>query len=304
MAESTVVYTPDNNNGGSVPAWLAMQNGGWGNGMGGWGSGILGFILGALLGNGGFGNGFGWGGGNGAAAALGAQATANNNTDLIMNAINGTDADVRLLATTLNSDVDSVRLAINTVQGAIATLSAQVGLSGQQIINAIQMGDTSLSRQLCECCCEMRQLTMEQGYQNQLRTVEQTNTLGSAIAGASQRNVDAIADLKTTMVQEFCNVKEREMQDKINSLTANNTLLRSQIDNANQTAQIAGLIAPIAKEVDDIKCKLPNTVSVNYPNLVAVSTTPNIGFGNGFGWGGFGGGYGFGYGVPGGSYWG
>lgn len=304
MAESTVVYTPDNNNGGSVPAWLAMQNGGWGNGMGGWGSGILGFILGALLGNGGFGNGFGWGGGNGAAAALGAQATANNNTDLLMNAINGTDADVRLLATTLNSDVDSVRLAINTVQGAIATLSAQVGLSGQQIINAIQMGDTSLSRQLCECCCEMRQLTMEQGYQNQLRTVEQTNTLGSAIAGASQRNVDAIADLKTTMVQEFCNVKEREMQDKINSLTANNTLLRSQIDNANQTAQIAGLIAPIAKEVDDIKCKLPNTVSVNYPNLVAVSTTPNIGFGNGFGWGGFGGGYGFGYGVPGGSYWG
>lgn len=308
MAESTVVYTPDNNNGGSVPAWLAMQNGGWGNGMGGWGSGILGFILGALLGNGGFGNGgFGWGGGNGAAAALGAQATANNNTDLLMNAINGTDADVRLLATTLNSDVDSVRLAINTVQGALGTLSAQVGLSGQQIINAIQMGDTSLSRQLCECCCEMRQLTMEQGYQNQLRTVEQTNTLGSAIAGASQRNVDAIADLKTTMVQEFCNVKEREMQDKINSLTANNTLLRSQIDNANQTAQIAGLIAPIAKEVDDIKCKLPNTVSVNYPNLVAVSTTPNIGFGNGFGWGGFGGfggGYGFGYGVPGGSYWG
>lgn len=304
MAESTVVYTPDNNNGGSVPAWLAMQNGGWGNGMGGWGSGILGFILGALLGNGGFGNGFGWGGGNGAAAALGAQATANNNTDLLMNAINGTDADVRLLATTLNSDVDSVRLAINTVQGAIATLSAQVGLSGQQIINAIQMGDTSLSRQLCECCCEMRQLTMEQGYQNQLRTVEQTNTLGSAIAGASQRNVDAIADLKTTMVQEFCNVKEREMQDKITALTANNTLLRSQIDNANQTAQIAGLIAPIAKEVDDIKCKLPNTVSVNYPNLVAVSTTPNFGFGNGFGWGGFGGGYGFGYGVPGGSYWG
>ena len=304
MAESTVVYTPDNNNGGSVPAWLAMQNGGWGNGMGGWGSGILGFILGALLGNGGFGNGFGWGGGNGAAAALGAQATANNNTDLLMNAINGTDADVRLLATTLNSDVDSVRLAINTVQGALGTLSAQVGLSGQQIINAIQMGDTSLSRQLCECCCEMRQLTMEQGYQNQLRTVEQTNTLGSAIAGASQRTVDAIADLKTTMVQEFCNVKEREMQDKINSLTANNTLLRSQIDNANQTAQIAGLIAPIAKEVDDIKCKLPNTVSVNYPNLVAVSTTPNIGFGNGFGWGGFGGGYGFGYGVPGGSYWG
>ena len=29
MANETVVYTPDNN-GGSVPAWLAMNNGGFG----------------------------------------------------------------------------------------------------------------------------------------------------------------------------------------------------------------------------------------------------------------------------------
>lgn len=51
MAESTLVYTPENN-GGSVPAWLAMQNGGFGNGLGGWGGGILGFFLGLLFGNG------------------------------------------------------------------------------------------------------------------------------------------------------------------------------------------------------------------------------------------------------------
>ena len=162
--ESTVVYTPDNNNGGSVPAWLAMQNGGWGNGLGGWGGGILGFILGALFGNGGFGNGFGFGGGGSAAASLGAQATANSNTDLILNAINGTDADVRLLASTLNSDIDSVRLAINTVQGAIQTVGAQLGLTGQQIINSIQSGNASLASQLCQCCCENKLLVTSQGY--------------------------------------------------------------------------------------------------------------------------------------------
>lgn len=295
MAESTVVYTPDNNN-GSVPAWLAMQNGGWGNGLGGWGGGILGFILGALVGNGGFfGNGFG--GGNGAAAAsLGAQATANSNTDLILNAINGTDADVRLLATTLNSDIDSVRLAVNTVQGAIGSLSAQVGLSGQQIINSIQSGNSALASQLCECCCNMRQLVTEQGYQNQIATLNQTNQLGAAISGSGQRTVDAIADLKTTMVQSFCDVKEREMQDKINAQAEIITQLRNQADNAAQTATFAAMLSPINTKLAEIESKQPNTIPVQYPNVVAVNNTPYSG--------GMYPGYGYGYGVPGGSYWG
>ena len=313
MAEDKTIIMPDNQNGwGSIPAVWALGPGyGWGNGGygsgwnngffgGGFGNGFLGGILGGLIPGFFGGNGFGWNGnGNGAAAAsLGAQATANANSEMILNAINGTDADVRLLATTLNGDVDSIRLAINTVQGAIAQLSATTGLTGQQIINAIQQGDAALASQLCKCCCENKLLITSQGYENQLRTVEQTNTLGSAISASSQRTVDAIADLKTTMVKEFCDAKERDMQEKINSLTASNALLRSEADNARQTSAVAAMLAPIAKEVDDIKCKLPSTVSVNYPNLVAVNNTPYIGsyYGNGFnGWG---------YGVPGGSYWG
>ena len=298
--ESTVVYTPDNNNGGSVPAWLAMQNGGWGNGLGGWGGGILGFILGALFGNGGFGNGFGFGGGGSAAASLGAQATANSNTDLILNAINGTDADVRLLASTLNSDIDSVRLAINTVQGAIQTVGAQLGLTGQQIINSIQSGNASLASQLCQCCCENKLLVTSQGYENQIATLNQTNALNGSINANGQKTVDAIADLKTTMVQEFCTVKEREMQSKIDTQADIIGQLRNAADNANQTNQIIGyvnsVVTPLATKVNEIASKQLPTVPVIYPNIQAVNNTP------------FGGamypGYGYGYGVPGGSYWG
>lgn len=299
MAESDkIIITPEGNqNGwGNIPLaltlpWLGAGNGygygGYGNGLfggSGFGAGILGGILGGLIPGffGGWGgNGFGWGGNNNgaAAASLGAQATANANTDLIIQAINGTDADVRLLATTLNSDIDSVRLAINTVQGAVANVASTVGLTGQQVINAIQAGNMGLAANLCECCCSMKQLVSSQGYENQIRTIEQTNTLGSAIASSSQRTVDAIADLKTTMVKEFCDAKERDMAEKISSLTASNALLRSEADNARQTAAIAGLLAPIAKEVDDIKCKLPNTVSVEYPNLVAMNATPYVGGG-------------------------
>jgi hypothetical protein len=60
-------------------------------------------------------------------------------------------------------------------------------------------------------------------------------------------------------------------------------------------APLNAQLAALNKGVDDIKCKLPNTVNVEYPNLVAVNATPyvNGGFygnsgynyygGNGFG---------------------
>lgn len=293
-----VTYIPDQNQANSYLPWMlaGQNNGGLFGGYGGsafWGA-LLGSIVPGIFGgwNGGFG---GFGGGSGAAAALGAQATANNNAELILNAINGTDADVRLLATTLNTDVDSLKLGINTVQGAIAQVGSQVGMSSLQVVNAIQAGNSALASQLCDCCCSMRQLVTQQGYENQIATLNQTNTLGTAINGNGQRTVDAIADLKTTMVQEFCAAKERDMQEKIDGLLAANSTLRSQIDNAAQTQAFAAMLAPINAKLIEIENKQPNTIPVQYPNVVAMNTTPYAGFGAG---------YGYGYGVPGGSYWG
>ena len=299
-----ISYLPDNQANNMLPYFLAGQNnnGGFFGANGGsafWGA-LLGSVVPGLFG--GWGNGFGggFGGGSAAAASLGAQATANNNAELILNAINGTDADVRLLATTLNTDVDSIKLGINTVQGAIAQVASQVGMSGLQVVNAIQAGNSDLASRLCSCCCDMKQLVTSQGYENQIATLNQTNALSGAIAGNGQRTVDAIADLKTTMVQEFCAVKEREMQSKIDTQADIINQLRNEADNARQTNMISAMLAPIAKEVDDIKCKMPATTPVIYPQISAVNTTPNFG---GY-YGGFGPGYGYGYGVPGGSYWG
>lgn len=275
-----VTYVPENQANNMLPYFLAGQNnnGGFFGANGGsafWGA-LLGSVVPGLFG--GWGNGFGggFGGGSAAAASLGAQATANSNAELILNAINGTDADVRLLATTLNTDVDSLKLGINTVQGAIAQVASQVGMSGLQVVNAIQAGNSDLASRLCSCCCDMKQLVTSQGYENQIATLNQTNALSGAIAGNGQRTVDAIADLKTTMVQEFCAVKEREMQSKIDTQSDIIAQLRDEADNARQTNMISAMLAPIAKEVDDIKCKLPNTVSVNWPNLQAVNVTPYV----------------------------
>lgn len=292
MAESTVVYTPENNS--SVPAWMAMNNGGlFGNN--GWGGGILGFLLGLFFGNGwgGFG---GFGGGNaGGAGFLSNQINNDSGRELLMNAITSQGeagrAATQNLATMLGQDFNLVNSSIQTIQGALSSLALQQAVSVPQIINSIQSGNSALASQLCECCCNMKQLVTSQGYENQLATLNQTNALSGAISTASQRNVDAIADLKSSMISEFCAARERDMQDKIDSLTAANSTLRGQMDNANQTAAIASMISPLAKEVDDIKCKLPNTVSVTYPNLYAVNATPYVS--GGYYQGGFNGVYGF-----------
>lgn len=306
MADS-VTYIPDGNNqANNILPWMLAGNGGFGGfGGNGWGGGILGFLLGLFFGNGwggfgGFGNGFGGGAG---AGFLSNQINNDSGRELLMNAINSNGeasrAAIASLSTMLGQDFNLVNSGVSALRDGISALTAQTGMSALQIQNAIQSGNSALASQLCQCCCDNKLLITSQGYENQLATLNQTNTLAGAITGGNQRIVDAIADLKTTTVQEFCAARERDMQADIDRKAETITQLRGQIDNANQTAAITGyinsLVSPIAKEVDDIKCKMPNTVPVTWPNLAAVNTTPYVS--GGFYQGGFNGFYGGG--VPG-----
>lgn len=274
MSDSKVFMFPENgynNNGGLF-------------GGNGWGGGILGFILGILLGNGGFfGNGM-WGGNGAFGYGLGNQLNNDNNTDLVLNAINGTDADVRQLATTLNADFNSVSQAIQTVQNAIQQVGAQNGMGFLQVTNAIQSGNSAISRQLCECCCENRLLTTQQGYEGRIQTIEQTNALNGTINSNGRSITDAIADLKTTMISEFCSARERDMQDKINTQGNIINQLQDQIVTDKQTITFNNAFKALDDKIDAIAAKQPNTVPVTWPNLMAVNNTPyaNGYYGNGF----------------------
>lgn len=300
--EKTIIMTPDN----QYPGYAYPAFGGAGNGFGSFNSiaDLFGLAIIASMfgwGNGGFGGGFGnWGGGN-AAGFLSNQLNNDSGRELIMNAVTSQGeagrAATQNLATALGQDFDLVNSGVQNVQNALNALAVSHAVSVPQIINALQSGDAALSRQLCECCCENRLLTTEQGYQAQIRTIEQTNQLGSQADRNTASVVGAINALHTDMTREFCAVKEREMQEKINTQGDIITQLRGQIDNAAQTSQIASMIAPLAREVDDIKCRMPQTVPVQWPQLTAVNTTPYVsgGFygGLGFGgWGGFGNGFG------------
>lgn len=306
MSETIVVpdNSGNNNNGWNSPlGLLALGNNGYGYGNGGFlgggfGAGILGGVLGGIFTNWLGGNGWNFGGGmngNGAAAALGAQATANNNTDLLMNAITNTGERqheaVQTLSTMLGQDFNLVNQGVQTMQSALATIAANQGMNTMQVVNAIQSGQAALSAQFCQCCCETQKSIMQQGYENQIATLNQTNSLNTTINANGQRNVDAIADLKSSMISEFCAARERDMQAKIDTQADIITQLRNAADNANQTNQIAAMLAPIQARLVEIEAKQPATTPVIYPNITAVNSTPYMGgfYGNGFFGNGFGG---------------
>lgn len=304
-----VTYIPDNQGNNNILPWMIANNGGlggnnvwpWilasGGGFGGFGGfggaglggGILGFLLGALVGNNGWGGLFG-GGNNNGTGFLSNQISGDTGRELIMNAINGTDADVRLLATTLNADVNEVRSAISSLNLAIQNVGSQVGMSGLQVVNAIQSGNASLASQLCQCCCENRLLVTSQGYENRIQTIEQTNQLGSQADRNTAAITAAIANQTTMINEKFCDLEKRELQGTIDRQADIITQLRSKADNAEQTQRFLGAFAVLDQKITELAAKQPQTVPVTWPNLAAVNTTPYVS--GGYYQGGFNGFYG------------
>jgi len=296
MAESTVVYTPENN-GGSVPAWLAYgNNGGLFGGNNGWGGGILGFLLGLFFGNGwgGFG---GFGGGNaGGAGFLSNQINNDSGRELLMNAITSQGeagrAATQNLATMLGQDFNQVSAAVAALQSGLSSLAVQQAVSVPQIINSIQSGNSALASQLAQCCCENRLLTTQQGYESQIATLNQTNQLGSQADRNTRSITDAINAQTVAMNDQFCAAKERDLQSKIDTQADIITQLRNQISNDKQTEAFTAAFNTLNQKITELSARQPNTVPVVWPNLQAVNATPYVS--GGYYQGGFNGLYGAG----------
>lgn len=268
-----------NQNGGVV---LPVANGGGLFGNNGQTSltDILGFAVIASIFPNIFGNGNGYGNrGNG--GGCGCPAV---DTQLALQAVtaqgDASRAAIQNLASSMGQNYSTVLPAIQGVQNTIAALASANGMGFLNVINALQQGDCNLASQLAQCCCDNRLLTTTQGYENQLRLEGQTNALNTSINAQGQRQVDAIADLKATMIKEFCDARERDMQAVIDKQADEISQLRTKDNISAQTSQIMGyvgqLLAPIQSQVKELLDKAPNTVPVQYPNLQVVNATPYV----------------------------
>lgn len=136
-----------------------------------------------------FGNGGFWGNRNGLQGAeiqgqldsLRNQMADNQNSNLIMGAIQGNNCDLKSLASNLNCDFNQLQNSVCAVRSAIEQVGGKIGYSAERVINAVNLGDMNIIQQLKDCCCQTQQNIIKMGYEQQLATCNQTNTLQNAI---------------------------------------------------------------------------------------------------------------------------
>ena len=221
-----------------------------------------------------------------------------------MQAIQGNTSRISELAQMFNCSTQTMQNAICQLQTAISGVANQVGMSGLQTINAIQSGNASIASQLAKCCCD-----------NQLAICQQTNTLQQAINGVNVGQERGFSNLAFESQRQTCELRDairentaqvlagqrtaeiREMQREIAERDRKIAEQAVVINNGQQTAifgqmiqqataPIGAAVAALQKDVDGVKCKLPETTTIPYSPVIGVPTcvAAQYGFGLFNGW--------------------
>lgn len=280
------IYRLDDNNHGSDTAAtllaasaLAGNGGGWG----GFGNNPLAmafmfpFIMPFVMpfmsmmygGNwGGFG---GFGGNNGGAGFISNQLNNDAGRQLIMQAIQGNASAIDRLANVLNVTHDQIQQGICSLNTSVLNVGNNVGMTGMQIINAMQSGNSSLQSSIAQglagILAQMNANSKDEAMAHCQQTYSLTDTINRGFLGLDNK-IDALESAR----------KDRELAAKdakiatLESQNYLNTALGQVVGGIN--AQLAG----IRSEVDSIKCKLPETMTLpNTQYAIVPSWAANIG---------------------------
>ena len=205
-------------------------------------------------------------------SAIREQMSSNQNTGLLMDAIKGNQAAIGQLASNLNCDFNTLNSAICDVKSGIDKVAGAIGFSAERVINAINSGDAALSRQLSECCCNVRDAITRQSYENQLATVNQTNTLQNAINFVNSSVERGFASTNYETAQQTCAIQKaienstaqilagqkaaemREMQREIQALRDERTAYQMSALSQQQTQNLVNQLRP---------CPIPAYITCN-----------------------------------------
>ena len=252
--EDNIHILRDNNDG--INAMALMQN-----------NPFMYLVMLGLLGNGNF----GWGnrgGGNGALLdmetqnklnSLQAQINDNNNNQWAREAIQGNGFAISQLAQNLNVSYNSMQQAIDNVVMAITNLGSQTGMGFAGISREIGFGNLNIIQQLKDCCCSMKTQTLEQGYQGQIRTIQQTDDLKTALRaenGLTRTEVDAFRQAwENSRYQDVLAEKER---------------LQTELDLVRAQQGTAAMINPLQQQLMTLQQQFSNFMS-NYSGKTAAA---------------------------------
>ena len=140
-------------------------------------------------------NGFGWGNRGGAAdqQAMVNGAAIQNLSDMI--------------ADNHNSDLTMQAIAGNTA--AINQLAGMLNVSTDKIAGAVNL----MASQMQQNCCDIKTSIMSQGYQNQLSTCQQTNTILQQAQALTNTVTNGFTSIGYQLERNACDIKEASLSN-------------------------------------------------------------------------------------------
>lgn len=172
--------------------------------------------------------------------AIRTQLQDNQNTDCIKGAVMGVDANVRELSQMLNVDYNSLKDCCCDIRSGIARFGDQMGYRAEQIIAAMERGNTGILSAVQNCCCQTQKELIQMSGDIKLQNCQQTNELRGG-----QR------DLGQAITQGFSQSSFQSQQDKCEILRAievGNQGIKDLLNNHWNDEK--------AREIQDLKAKL------------------------------------------------
>ena len=266
---------------GVDPGLVALLNSR--NGGNGWGNDLFAILLLFIfMGNGncGFGGGNRWMCSNGQGGVV-PMLNNDANTAVIMQAVQRNGYDVQTLATALNTSSDAVMAGINSLGQQICNIGNQMGMNTNQIITALMQGNNAISTQLAECCCKTNNAITAMDGNIKLSICQQTHAINDTANSNALMLRDADQNNTNAIMGKLDQMQTQALQDKIDALREKNSQQAVIINNGQQSAMFSQMItqatAPIGaavqglqSEIAGIKCKLPDTTTVQYSPVVGV----------------------------------
>ena len=150
------------------------------------------------------------------------QMADNQNSNLLMGAIQGNGNELKMLASNLNCDFNALQNSICGIQAGIQQLGGQVGFSAERVINAISQGNLQMTIALKDCCCQTQQNIIKMGYDNQLGQKDIVNQMQQGFSYTNTGIERTASNLGFQMQQDKCDIiraGENNTQRIIDTLT-------------------------------------------------------------------------------------
>lgn len=149
------------------------------------------------------------------------------------------------------------------------------------IITALMQGNNAISTQLAECCCKTNNSITAMDGNIKLSICQQTHAINDTANSNALMLRDANQSNTNAIMAKLDQMQTQTLQDKIDALREKNSQQAVIINNGQQSAMFSQMItqatAPIGaavqglqNEIAGIKCKLPDTTTVQYSPVVGV----------------------------------